>query len=154
MTAKPVPPAESAPRYKQVGRCVMPVECAPADDLCARLRDAAYDDTAPHSPLLREAAARIAALEKQQRDHWRACTESEYVRITDARIAALETDVKRARNNAEWLYEQTSNLDTRAEAAEARVRELEGLLRESQASIGGDWRERRDAAIDAAKAKP
>lgn len=63
---------------------------------------------------------------------------------------------KQAKKNAEWKAKWQANID--ADAARRRSEalqqhkancfdELLALLVESQTSIGGDWRQRRDAAI-------
>jgi hypothetical protein len=47
-------------------------------------------------------------------------------------------------------HEKEALLDSREADLRKRVEEAERLLTESQTSIGGDWRERRDAFLRAA----
>ena len=130
---------DAAPAPRMCPRCLLvrcncPAPAPPAaptsDELCARLCDFAasnvLDWIESDVALIREAAARIAAQDadiERLRDKV-AELAVEALAGAAARVAALEADVKRARENAEWLYEQASKLDARAEAAEARCAEL------------------------------
>jgi hypothetical protein len=125
--------------------------------LVARLREqptgtmvAEFKDM--RDPLRLKAAARIEQQAARIAELERAVGVLDVAQLCAKQAATqAERELKRALAEAAMLRSQVAAADDRAEQAEALATTLTQLLRESQDSIGGDWRARRDAAIEAGK---